>query len=717
MARKLIHQNFSSKKQEYGGAVMLVTGIIGILLVAATVTLNALNYYERKSRLDNIVKSVAAYGGTFLPNPKLAVEESFNLWKILKIPIPISGSHPDIFYYFSSAGGDRIPYLARDSADLPFQADSIQYTPISLQNIKLPIKSMTVRIKDYVSLSLMNLVSVGGFEINVEATTQLLPTDIVLVIENSNSLISPTAEENSSQTLLDRDAFSGIPGWGKYTPAKLCKKCEDLPSKLPGTALCPDTCVRKSTRMTRQCFGRVAKNIKHGALTLYDLLSSSGTYRVGVVHNSTSNSEQAKVTVPLNLHPYERYNPSGGPENYSTNINFTLHGISVDPNETSNNDISEGYESREELQGISDFPSSRCAALTANSLYQIPNHPLNDITTAEYKSAVFGNLGSPPYVGNLLYSGPSQIPNDQLRFISKISGRFTTTTTTTTKPIILPRDAIWIENSGVVNDAGIPIPKYTYNTHSFGILRAIDLLYSAPQRPDGLSVSRKIILVLADGFEPGIIDASTLNLINPPQVTVSGSQSHILPLEPQTPTVFNNKNFLSNLCNNPDNMPAWPKNISPFYIDYATEVIPRDRNSSDTTIGGTTSVGTFESAKLPLDILNGFKLGILWYGFGGEAALTDPSNSTTIKDNFLTSLKFHDTVTALGDPSNPDLSSIKKQCTQKWAVPRGRFFTGVWKDNNTWDPPSTLNLNTPQGYWNTLAPLVARTLFHAELVD
>lgn len=394
-----------------------------------------------------------------------------------------AGERWGIKIYFTSAAGDMIPYNG-DRSEEAYDCDSAGATggftdgagaastcfaggwlnnsqsvfqPSSsvtsagsgssiFPTVALPIKSMTVKIyhrffpwtflvslKDftgegsssYYDAQSQTTPGTGGIMMTAQATTQIIPADVVLAVENSASLMSPLPAAKAStlpwvfgagmgaSTLRNtyRNTFyplgldvcrmatadaisSGIPPatvtlpGGGATYSVFPSTSEPYGYRGGATSSSDVVCWNLAYAYTRQCFGEVAFNIKSAAVMMYDLLSAVGTFRVGVVHPQ-SKGEQGHIAVRLTDHPY----PVGqnGKELNSTNVNFGPpdggvfpgtekyldgYGISVDPNSGAGIDPKIIPVFLDQSDTSYDFPMTRCAALTREGDFPVPYHPL-----------------------------------------------------------------------------------------------------------------------------------------------------------------------------------------------------------------------------------------------------------------------------------------------------------------------------------------------------
>ena len=302
------------------------------------------------------------------------------------------------------------------------------------RTVDLPVKSITIRIEvQFIpKLLFFNLYDWEGvpppggspLTIRAEETAYLEPMDVVLLIDNSNSLNSPMHLEKADvipSALKDPALFNeyaahyypaGVPACQALTKAALAIGGPVPPPPLPlGTnwvdplnngavkdsATGKIVCMNKAYLYTRQCFGEVAFNIKSAAVRAYNELSASGTYRVGVVHTMSAAPEQAHIAVPLLTHPYKIDSTTVACDNEtnreyygssqivpSTCIAPDLlrdgYGISADPN--AGNNGTPLY--LEQPYGFRDYPSTRCAAMTKDRVldpslledeFPVPYHP------------------------------------------------------------------------------------------------------------------------------------------------------------------------------------------------------------------------------------------------------------------------------------------------------------------------------------------------------
>lgn len=685
-----------SRKIQNGYAEVLFTFVVLFMLAAISYSVNLMYYRAERQKLLNIAKIVATRGAQFLPNPKLARDNAYNYFKLMRLDLtqgssavnnPKSGMK--IKFFFTSAKGDRLPYNGDATAfeyDNVVPADNCASGSGSGNcSYQLPILSMTVSLEAETSTHyLWDIFGIGSTNqiIKAESTVAVEPMDVVLVVENSNSLISPLGADCNDDGAADAGEDACIPALftsGGSTGWDTQLALQDPPS---GTKVYR---YNKALRYTRQCYGEAARNLKKAAVLLYDTLSSAATVRVGVVYPMTASSlEQARVAVPLNTHPYERYAaaPAPTPDNLNSTVNLNYsssnYGIDADPNLGSTGHTSIGLE---QAYGFADHPQSRCAAATTSALYPVPDHPLksvldNTVTTGYYPRKFKSDLST-----MLESTGTvdAKDPSWHLRFKSYIPGGSTNyryarpagAAALTYTQNLLPREAIWLNNSGYSDFSGVPIPRYNYQHTYFGIIRAIDMLYNAPKRNDGLAVRKKVILVLSDGVD-NALDPNNLRqyLGAMPQLTFLKSTTSANVSTPTT-LALNQLTGTDQYCN------------SGIYPSGMDDVLDLHDIETQTGIPDSTAAD---------DVLKGFKLGVMYYGFSGPAYYST--------DGFQADLENHGTDATTASR----LADFRSDCSTHWALRRGRFWAEASADM------TDTTLDDPAEYSSVLAPKVARSL-------
>ncbi|MCB9029518.1 MAG: hypothetical protein H6619_00570 [Deltaproteobacteria bacterium] len=729
-------------------AATLFAGVIFLMVIGTSVGINSVLYYMHKNKLEGIAKEMAAYGATFLPNPVETILQANAILEFKKQELhesnPAAGSsNISATYYISSALGEfkQAPSPEILSASPPPEIFPTVASP--------PIKSITIKLRDSFEFNFFNITSLSSLplmdHLNVvaEVTMQLVPTDIVLVIESSNSLISFMESELEGLVPTIPDAFE-LDEWQRCEPyaSQRCKEISDGDAGKPWSGICPNNianihdfpddiiCASKALRYTRQCFGQVAINLKRAAITLYDLLSMSGTYRVGVVHNSASAAEQAQVTVPLLTHPYRRYSgnvsagsiigtgsgsQSSGVDTSVVDKNYGLKGIIVNPNFTPSFqalDPSSPTEipkfatpatTLEQVYGGIDHPSTRCAAATSESEYYVPAHPFSKYFDPSYETIQFPKdlHQLPRKNGSTFDSMPTQQSyaadpeRSHLRFKASGSGRYDPEVDLGDNlgVRLLPREMIWMKNSGYTFHNGVPIPRYNYNSIKFGILRAAEMLFNAPERGDKLPVRRRIILVLNDGTDGYFPAGSSAEVgwfdqteaFNPRHITLSKREKDPNAMVIDLKDLFNTSGTdKKSICSIGSEV-FKANNVEGLYrIDDRTS--PKFSNEPN---------------------LNGYKLGVLHYGFAGKNYGLDQDGIAAFGDGsahdlFQDKLDFH---------TDTDESITRNLCDNHWTSKSSKFWAEA-SSVMTSDP-----LNKPYGYTAVVAPFVARSVFESEVVE
>ena len=449
-------------RSQYGSALLMIVGVLALMIMFAAFAINAVRYYAFKHELKALATQVAAYAGTFLPNPKLAYQGAEQALLVLKSD-------------FSSGSATRFPQNFTMKAYLNYPAIN---PPAYIKNARvlyagertqafLPIKSMTIELETKYDVRFMNFAPLAGFAslmVSASATAQLTPSDVVLVIENSNSVVSPLELEDDDHK-------------SEYGPflTELNKRFgmwSDIYSTMSaeyGKLIMPRS---KAILRARQCYGRITADIKKTALFLYDLLSASATFRVGVIHTLNPSGQFPVATIKIESNSYE--NP------------YTR--IVTPPQPNTNHTLPE-------------YAETRCAVLSGISGFTIPPHPLREVVDNTFYYKLFLESFPDSYFACDGKINQPDCPSDlaHLQFAPARALKLN------------PRELIWINNSGLSYEAGTLNPKGDLTQMQFAILRAVDMLRNAPKRADNLPVQKRVILVLTDGFEKPFSDSSAYN--------------------------------------------------------------------------------------------------------------------------------------------------------------------------------------------------------------
>ncbi len=695
--RKIIDQR--------GESTVLIAAIIFCLLLAGAYSLNAAFVWSTEARLSSLAKEVAARAGTFLPNPLRACSEANK--SFIALTKDITGkansaiyNDPALKVYLNSSGSSSERQLiltttVSSPAPLPCAAPLKTDPSAGSLPVKIPVKSLTVHIEDSVNLSSLGLSNWAGWamtliNIKAEATTQLIPTDVVLVIENSNSVVSPALTANYAAL-----EPTPVPAFTPFATTYL----NPCPIATPGancngaaTLLGPaDGMLSKMHLYQRQCFGQVTRDMKRAAVVLHDLLSASGTFRVGVVHTNGLAGQGPMITVPLTTHPTYR-NSAPLPVN-NIDSNYTIGGINltqIDRTTVTSYDEGKffGYAPN------SDRPDTRCAALTDIN-FPVPNHPYRTILDPAYHNPAFfynqdSNAGATNRIslkqdfmncngvfnkagvcsgestlGNT--SGSLNLSSSHLSFKYNNAGA---------EPRLLPRELIWIMNSGINRQSGTLLPHADYVQMQFAIQRAIDMLNQAPTRGDGLEVRRKVVLVLTDGVEDqakaydalkGLAFDTDFDRYSDPKSDSAALESY---------------NYFKG-DESTQYADGSTKNLITLHAEYCSQ---QNSANEDNPIWTITEPG---------EATAGIKLGVMLYGFRDQAA--NPYNANDPL------LYIRDLADQGGTSARLD-QYFRTDCNTQWGAITGRFWT---ESSIGMSAP----FDTPQSYYQIIAPRIARSLF------
>lgn len=470
-----MHKSRSLLRSESGLNIVMLTGVLTLMLLFAAFAVNVARYYTLQSQLHALANQVAGYAGTYLPNPSRTSRAAWQAFEMLKMDLRKSGSvsrFPQNLYmqvYFDHVSSANSTYLRRRT-----DTNSIPYT-FSSSGLRLPIKSLVVKIGAPFDLSFLNFTAESGIslvDVTTTATTQLSATDVVLIIENSNSVISPIESESAGVLSTVGSVFTS------WTDTKIGRN-GDYDSRFTNPS--------KALTRARQCFGQVTKDIKRGAVLAYDMLSSSATYRVGVIHTLNLSGEFPTPTIKITADSYAKsYN-----SNDSNNLNSSIFDFPT-PNSR---------------YGSFDYKETACGALTQNADFKVPRHPYGGSAANATNTAY--SLASMMNCGGTFDSDCSG--NSHLNFISAPDPDGPPAPAISIYAMLRPRDLLWITNAGVTSEIGYPFPKFDYVPMQLAVQRAFDMLRDAPQRTDKIPVKRKMVLVFTDGFEKPFSDKTGHN--------------------------------------------------------------------------------------------------------------------------------------------------------------------------------------------------------------
>lgn len=628
--------------------VLVFCIIAGVAIVGMLKTYSI--YKQELLHLRGIAQRAALEGGSGLPDPVLTKQ------KIDRAIRAVNGDgHISVEYYFTSAKGNRIPCAA------PSVACDDTVIP---SKVEFPIKSVTVKLTQTVAIHNWGYLFLGFSDwiIEAERTVGVTPMDVVLIVENSNSLISPLAQPLPSP----HHAFS--------TDANVHFEQEFSPT-YGGN-------ISAAERFARACYGQTAYNVKAGAVGAYDYLSSSSQIRVAVVNPLSSNLEQAPVAVPFLTHPFARRRTTTYLSNKDSTVNaeYSYFGIDYNPDAGPNHSYFLTQNPGDKTYLVPEEPicgqhsRTRCAALT--DVFPVPKHFLSsELGGGTYNmienffQVPGGNSNS--WIGESIPSS-TEDPYWMLTFKPVNPTGTARYSYSASNPSIdtgrlLPREAIWIHNSGYQTSAGNPIPEFNYISWGLSFLKSQSMLISAPPRKDQQPVRKKVAIALADGLDKHQRPFGASASIGYPQVHVISKNA--------TPNVYD----LQFDMGQGDLACDWQSRIDDPNLEIVevanSQAFPND----------------------PDRMKKGLKLGFAFYSFGGAA----PGPGS---DPFLASLQDH-----YFDSLGQRLSDFRDACTQPFHERRGKFFSYIDPNASTSLPAGFGSLSGPADY-QILIKLITRTL-------
>lgn len=644
-------------KDETGDLTLVLATIILVSVALIVMLFNIIRFGSEIIALDGLAEVAAQEGGSGLPDPVLAKQKANRAIKAVDPTDKLT-----VQFFFSSGKGFRIPCIA---STLPFAATPVCNDADISGRVEFPLESITIRISKVLPLlQAPYLIFSTSWTIHAERTFSVAPSDVTLIVENSNSLITPLNPALPSP----HHAFS--------TDNNI--KWDQMFSPMWGGN------ISKAEWFTRACFGEAAINLKRAAVAAYDYLSASSQIRLAVINPLSANLEQAPVLVPFGANPFIRARSILPTTSQASQVNqeYSHYGIDYNPNAAPNhsyflnqNALDQTYMPTEEM-GVGGHARTRCAALT--DAFPVPGHFLKSRFSAsnyynliERFDQVPASLGSANWLGNLSQIS-TQDPLWNLTFRPRnLSGLGKFADEPLAAPQsgrLLPREAIWIKNSGYQTAAGNPIPEFDYISWSLSIAQAMSLLYTAPPRLDKQPVRKRNILVFSDGLDQHQRPFGSSSVLGYPQVHLVSNTA--------TPNMYD----LSYDLGQSDIACLWHSRGNGL-ADPRFDIV----NVTDAQAGNATKM------------LSGMKLGFLLYGFGGISQLQGGPQS------FQASLNNHYL------PDMPGrLSNFENSCNQPVHERRGRFFSYI-NSSQVNLPLNAASLNSPQDY-QTLAKIIARTL-------
>ena len=610
----------------------MASAMLGLVVIFVSLALYAVHYYSARGDLKLLASQSAAFAGYFLPNPVLACQRAHQAFDGMKANV---GSPTGLLTGGMATSLNASVALTYYDGSLPGVLTTKTYTTLAScaksALVKPPVQSLSVTVSAKYDLGFVNLAGLSNWApltASASASTQLVPTDVVLVIENSNSVLSPLM------------SLKPVAGYGPF------QVFNNTIGRLNGETLSYEpgglTAVNKADVRAAQCFGKVYKDIKTAAMKAFDLLSASSSFRIGVVHTLHTGGEFPPASVNITAASYaEAYHPWRVDELQAREADTNSLRLFRVPG------ANRAY-------GSEEYPESRCAALAGPypsggngklDEHPLPAHPL----AAAYDSA---------WLNSTLKT--SLLPKTLVPLVNGASDPYALLKFDTADPTIrlMPRDMIWLNSAGMTDGSGYPNQKGDFTVFQSALLRARDLLLTAPARADGQAVRRKVILVFADGLEtPGddfkALDAFSDRSFTRVEDAYSDKTTFILE------SYGAEANFAGNFCSGG---------------------LVRDESEVD-----------LNSATANED---GIKLGVLLYQ--KDAAYN--WNDTQLR--FLDVMPGHNT----GDTS---LDKYRDYCNMPWAARRGRFML---------EPKAKVGEDPGTIYSDKMVPEAARALFETELI-
>ncbi|MBX7138120.1 MAG: hypothetical protein K1X83_09060 [Oligoflexia bacterium] len=672
---------------ENGEGALLATATIGLLLLLMTLAFHAVTFYAQYTPLKGLATDSALHAGTFLPDPTRACEAAFDSVELYRNDFRKSGEirYPELtakVTITSYSTPPNPPDLGPDPDAAPGSAPLV--TPTSTvanaraecatlkDSLVPPIDSLQVSVRAAFDFNLMNVFSLASeegslFHVAARSTVRLEPTDVMLVVENSNSVVTPMETEEPKVFATDADARAwataipdGYPfavgsGPGSWKDSYLgWQNSETEPQYKFRPDDAPVAILNKALLRTRQCFGGRHLHIKEAAVRLYDLLSSSASFRVGAVHTLSPSGEFNFPTIDIGTSSFaSAYVPRPVSE-----LNEFQRGVAPAGDGLREKGLS--HSAPMPAYGYAEYPESRCAAITKPGqdpkyYFPMPPHPLFDelpILAAADPSKMVGTSSA----------SPSANPLDALKFNPDAS--------------FLPRNLLWIASAGAGGVSGILDRRFNYTPMQFAILRARDTLVRAKARADLVPVRKRVVLVLTDGFErPGIdfnpLDVGTAasytrvaqDVLDSGATAGAGTVEHykLPPLNAEGNAIQREEPFVSNYC-----------------LSAAQDHLPNQNLIFEDT---KVDVSNSEEGPSP-----GFKLGVLYYN-----EEIPPTNTALAPGG---PIPGH-------DPRSPEVDAFRRACNTPWSNSRGRFLIEA----------------AGRRYGEDLPRLVARALFNVQIVE
>lgn len=451
----------NSKKKGASG-VLIVVGITLLLLgvAAYTMAFSRLNFV--KARLDSAAHSIAAVGSLNILSPSTVCESMRDTFLGL---FPDGGASLglaadselllNLYFYtgINGSGGQSAAYTVPKSG----ACNLTGLYKLPLQKIKVELAA-DVRIDTFAPVEHFFGATKSAATMSAEAFAQLDPLDVVLLIDNSNSVISPIDSTDSDDSN----------GFDEYTGGVGTGGADSLSKKALYTAA---------------CFGHVNKRLKAAAVKLYDVLTAVSTNRVGVAYTNPGWGEVIGLAVGLDQSPWTRNT-----------------GLEADNGKR--------LEYVPSPPGAVDNYSSRCASITDD--YNLPDYPFDSafVSVSGFLTAD-GSL-----TDKLVCRGGCDDEDDYNRFDPEASGLLP-------REIIWSANAGLLLNNLTFNPAGNvnilePVLKKIYAELALNN-RVVD----DPELPGQKIAVRKLVIYLTDGVDvvPNSTVLPVGNPIRPDKIT------------------------------------------------------------------------------------------------------------------------------------------------------------------------------------------------------
>ena len=281
-----------SNANNKGNIIVIVGFLLTALFAVAGFAIDSAMYMLKRQELRMLAESVAIAAAHSLPNKHESLSSALSWYEQLRFDgqreIAPSASH------------------SQNAIEITFNDNSSQ----NKENEQYKIFSINIKIKTSYIPKIFPIAK-GSISVVGESSAQIAPTDIVLVVENSASLIDSVVDNKIATSATDKTS----------TPQIFNKMFGEQKAQLYST----------------QCFGNNYIDFKKGVVNLYDLLSQIGTFNVSVVAT-----------------------------NSKTNIPFIL----AKPSQTTFTKEELPYDNDEP-----DFHQTRCLAITSDKSFRVPLNP------------------------------------------------------------------------------------------------------------------------------------------------------------------------------------------------------------------------------------------------------------------------------------------------------------------------------------------------------